>query len=157
MPNDFQGKLNGAGLRIGIVVARFNQAITARLLSGALERLSQLGVSDGDVDVVWVPGAFEIPQALVSMDRARTYDGLMTLGCVIRGDTPHFDHVANAASSGVSRFGQSSQTPVVFGVLTCDTVEQALVRSGVKANKGVEVADGLIELINVLKSLKQSP
>jgi 6,7-dimethyl-8-ribityllumazine synthase len=115
-----------------------------------------LGVTDSDIDVVWVPGAFEIPQTVHWMETSNSYDGIMTLGCVIRGDTPHFDFVAKAASSGLTRLGLSSKTPVVFGVLTCDTVEQAQTRSGIKSNKGVDVADGLVELINVRKKLNIS-
>lgn len=154
MANVYQGQLNGKGLKVGVAVSRFNEAITGALLSGALGCLERLGVAAADVDVVWVPGAFELPQAVHLMDQAKSYDGLMALGCVIRGETPHFDHVAGAASRGLARFSLSSQTPLGFGVLTCDTVEQAQARAGLKSNKGAQTAESLIELINVLRAIR---
>ncbi len=151
--NEFQGGLNGSGLTVGIAVSRFNQAVTERLLDGAVDRLRRLGVAPEAIDVVWVPGAFELPQTVHIMDQRKGYDGLMALGCVIRGETPHFDVVVRAASSGLTRFGLSSQTPLVFGVLTCDTAEQARARAGLKSNKGAEAAESLIELVNVLRQV----
>ncbi len=155
MPNVYQGNLNGSGLKIGIAVSRFNTVITENLLKGAVDRLVSFGVADLDIDAVWVPGAFELPQTLHIMEKTGNYDGVMALGCVIRGDTPHFDYVCGAAGSGITRLGLSSETPVVFGVLTCDTFEQAQARAGVKSNKGIEAADSLIELINALKTFSQ--
>jgi len=154
MANQFQGDLNGQAYTIGIAVSRFNHAITEKLFEGALNRLLRLGVKQEAIDVVWVPGAFELPQTIHVMDQSKSYDGLVALGCVIRGQTPHFDYVAEAASSGLMRFGLSSQTPLVFGVLTCDTAEQAQARAGLKSNKGAEVAQSLIELISVLNKVR---
>lgn len=154
MANQFRGDLNGQAYTIGIAVSRFNHTITQNLLDGALDRLERLGVKQEAIDVVWVPGAFELPQTVHTMDQSKTYDGLIALGCVIRGQTPHFDYVAEAASSGLTRFGLSSQTPLVFGVLTCDTPAQAQARAGLKSNKGAEVAESLIELISVLNKVR---
>jgi len=155
MPNVYQGNMNGNGLKIGIAVSRFNTVITENLLKGAVDRLVSFGVADLSIDVVWVPGAFELPQTLHIMEKTGDYDGVMALGCVIRGDTPHFDYVCNAAGSGITRLGLSSETPVVFGVLTCDTFEQAQARAGVKSNKGIEATDSLVELINAFKAFKK--
>ncbi len=155
MPNVYQGNMNGNGLKIGVAVSRFNTIITENLLKGAVDRLVSFGVADLSIDVVWVPGAFELPQTLHIMEKTGNYDGVIALGCVIRGDTPHFDYVCNAAGSGITRLGLSSETPVVFGVLTCDTFEQAQARAGVKSNKGIEAADSLVELINVFKAFSQ--
>lgn len=154
MANVYRGTLDGKGLKVGIAVSRFNETITAALLAGALDRLERLGVEADDIDVAWVPGAFELPQAVHLMDQAKSYDGLMALGCVIRGETSHFEHVAGAASRGLTRFGLSSQTPLGFGVLTCDTVAQAQARAGLKSNKGAQTAESLIELIHVLRSIR---
>lgn len=154
MPNIYQGNMDGNGLKVGIAVSRFNTVITESLLKGAISRLISFGVDDADIDVVWVPGAFELPQTLHIMEKTGNYDGVMALGCVIRGDTPHFDYVCNAAGSGITRLSLSSETPVVFGVLTCDNFDQAQARAGVKSNKGIEAADSLVELINALKSFK---
>lgn len=156
MANIHQGDLNGQNLNIGIAVSRFNGAITERLLSGALDRFKRLGVADGALDVVWTPGAFELPQTLHALDQTQRFDGLCALGCVIRGDTPHFDHVAYAASQGLTRLSLSTKTAIAFGVLTCDTVEQAQARAGVKSNKGAEVAESLIELIRVLAKVQSA-
>lgn len=156
MANVYQGGLDGQNLNIGIVVSHFNSAITERLLHGALDRFKRLGVTDGSLDVVWTPGAFELPQTLHALDQTRRYDGLCALGCVIRGDTPHFDHVAYAASQGLTRLSLSTKTAIVFGVLTCDTVAQAQARVGIKSNKGAEVAESLIELIRVLEKVQNA-
>jgi len=151
MANVYRGGLDGSGLVVGIAVSRFNAVITERLLEGALGRLQALGVADEAIDVVWVPGAFELPQTVQRMDQHKPYDGLIALGCVVRGDTPHFSHVAWAASRGLARVALSSSTPVAFGVLTCDTADQAQARAGLKSNKGSDVAQSLVELAGVFK------
>jgi len=150
----FEGNDDGRGLRIGIAVSRFNEGITAKLLEGALGALREAGVAEDAIDVVWVPGAFELPQAARALDEARDYDGLTALGCVIRGETPHFDYVCGAAARGLLDLSLHARARVTFGVLTCDTPEQAWVRAGGRANKGREAAAGLIRLIRALRALE---
>ena len=146
--------LSGENLRIGIVVARFNSAITDDLLAGATETLRRYGVAATDVTVVRVPGAFEIPLAAKALARTERYDGLVALGAVIRGDTPHFDYVAGECARGISRVGLEYTIPIAFGVLTVNTLEQAVERSGTKAgNKGVDAAMAVLEMIHVLREL----
>jgi 6,7-dimethyl-8-ribityllumazine synthase len=150
----FQGSLNGAGLRIGIVVARFNGLITERLLQGALDALVRHGTDEAMVDVVWVPGSFEIPLAAKKLAASGRYDGLICLGAVIRGGTPHFDYVAGEVSNGVSHVMVESGLPVAFGVLTTDNIEQAVERAGSKmGNKGFEAATTVIEMVNLLREV----
>lgn len=146
----FAGDLNGAGLKVGIVAGRFNRAITERLLAGALERLEHLGVDPQDVDVLWVPGAFELPQGIRALGESGRYDGLLALGCVIRGETPHFEHVCRAAVQGLAHWSATGDVPLAFGLLTCDTAEQAAVRAGLKSNKGAEAAQSLVALVRAL-------
>ncbi|CCO07054.1 6,7-dimethyl-8-ribityllumazine synthase [Desulforamulus hydrothermalis] len=154
MPRVFEGHLLGQGLKFGIVVGRFNEFITNKLLSGALDALIRHGVAEQDVDIAWVPGAFEIPLAAKKMAAAGRYDGVICLGAVIRGATPHFDYVAAEVSKGVAKVGLDAGIPVVFGVLTVDTIEQAIERAGTKAgNKGWEAANTAIEMANLMKSL----
>ncbi|GAB6157708.1 6,7-dimethyl-8-ribityllumazine synthase [Desulfotomaculum varum] len=154
MPRVFEGHLLGQGLKFGIVVGRFNEFITNKLLSGALDALIRHGVAEQDVDIAWVPGAFEIPLAAKKMAAAGRYDGVICLGAVIRGATPHFDYVAAEVSKGVAKVGLDAGLPVVFGVLTVDTIEQAIERAGTKAgNKGWEAANTAIEMANLMKSL----
>ncbi len=144
--------LDGSGLRIAIVIARFNSHVTLRLLGGARHRLAELGVADTDVTVTWVPGAFEIP--LVAQVAALNHDAVICLGCVIRGETAHFEHVAGQAAAGIMRVGLDTATPVVFGVLTTDTVEQALARSLPEPgahNVGAEAADAAVEMVAVTR------
>ncbi|HIC95511.1 TPA: 6,7-dimethyl-8-ribityllumazine synthase [Candidatus Bipolaricaulota bacterium] len=151
---EFRGGLEGAGLRIAIVVARFNSAITERLLSGAVDRLVRGGVEREDIDIFWVPGSFELPQAVQRLIKAGKYDGIIPLGCLIRGETPHFDFLARAVTEGLIRLSLSTEgTPLVFGVLTADTPEQALARSGLKSHKGVQAAESLLELVNLLRQI----
>ncbi|HEY8485768.1 MAG TPA: 6,7-dimethyl-8-ribityllumazine synthase, partial [Limnochordales bacterium] len=134
---EFRGKLDGSGLRIGVVVARFNQLVTQQLLAGALDALSQHGVAEGDVDVAWVPGSLELGPAAARMARSGRYDALICLGCVIRGATPHFEMVAQQTARAISQLAMEGAVPVIFGVLTTDTLEQALERAGSKAgNRG---------------------
>ena len=143
------------GLRIGIVCGRFNEFITNPLLEGALRGLRRHGVTENAVDVAWVPGAFEIPIAAQAMAVSKRYDAVITLGAVIRGATAHFDYVAGQAASGIQRIGLETGVPVMFGVLTVDTIEQAVERAGTKAgNKGEESAIGAIEMARLLADLR---
>jgi 6,7-dimethyl-8-ribityllumazine synthase len=148
-----EGQTNGRGLRIALVCARFNGGITTRLLSGALDVLAECGVDRGDISIGWVPGAFEIPlMALAYADGERPYDAVITLGSVIRGDTGHYEVVAGECARGVQDVQLSTRVPVIFGVLTTNTVEQALERSQPDAtNKGREAALTALEMVNVLR------
>lgn len=152
----FEGNLVGTGLKIGIVVGRFNEFITGRLLSGALDALKRHGVSEDTVDVAWVPGAFEIPLIAQKMAKSNKYDAVITLGTVIRGSTPHFDFVCNEAAKGVSATALHTGVPIIFGVLTTDTIEQAIERAGTKAgNKGWEAASSAIEMANLCRDMEK--
>ena len=155
MGKTFTGKLDGKGLRVGIVVSRFNDLITGRLLAGALDRLRRSNVAETAIDVCWVPGAFEVPRAAKDMAATGRYDGIIAIAAVIRGATPHFEYVASEITKGVARVGLDADVPVTFGVITADTVDQAIERAGTKAgNKGAQAAESLIEMINVLRELK---
>jgi 6,7-dimethyl-8-ribityllumazine synthase len=150
-----EGNLIGQGLKFGIVVSRFNEFITNKLLSGALDALKRHGVVESDVDVAWVPGAFEIPFAARQMAISGRYDAVITLGAVIRGATPHFDYVAGEVAKGVANLSLTTDTPTIFGVLTTDTIEQAIERAGTKAgNKGWEAAVSAIEMANLARTLR---
>lgn len=154
MSKVFEGNLVGTGLKIGIVTGRFNEFITGKLLSGALDALKRHGVSEDDVSIAWVPGAFEIPLTAKKMAKTNDYDAIITLGTVIRGATPHFDYVSAEAAKGVANAAMESGTPVIFGVLTTDTIEQAIERAGTKAgNKGWEAAVSAIEMANLYSSM----
>ena len=154
MPKSFEGDSSGAGHKIGIVVSRFNDFITGRLLEGAVNCLIQQGVNDEDIDVVHVPGAFEIPQAAKRLVDKNKYDAVLCLGAVIRGGTPHFEYVAGEAAKGVGAVALGASIPVLFGVLTTDNLEQATERAGPKSgNKGWETALAALEMINVCKQL----
>lgn len=149
-----EGSLSGAGLRIGIVCGRFNDLITERLLAGAEGALRRHGVDAGDVTVVWVPGAFEVPLAARQLAGSGAVDAVITLGAVIRGATGHYDQVAGQCAAGVQRASLDTGVPVIFGVLTTDTIEQAIERAGTKAgNKGEESAAAAIEMANVLREM----
>lgn len=151
------GKLVGTGLRIGIIVSRFNEIITKSLLAGSLDALKRHDVESNNVDVVWVPGAFEIPLTAKTMAKSNRYDAIICLGAVIRGATAHFDYVAGPVSSALMQLSTQSDIPVLFGVLTTDTVEQAIERAGTKCgNKGFDVAVGAIEMANLMRVLKAS-
>jgi len=154
MGKEFRGRLEGKGLRIAIVVSRFNSTVTERLLAGARDRLLRCGVEEENIDVYWVPGAFELPQAVRAVLERGGYDGVLPLGCLIRGETPHFEYLAGVVSRELARLGVEYKTPLVFGVLTTDTPEQALERSGMKANKGAEAAESLLELINLSRQIR---
>lgn len=150
----FEGNLIGKDLKIGIVVGRFNDFITSRLLGGALDTLKRHGVPEEDVSIAWVPGAFEIPLAAKRMAVSGKYDAVITLGTVIRGSTPHFDYVSSEVSKGVASVSMQENLPVIFGVLTTDTIEQAIERAGTKAgNKGAEAAVSAIEMANLLREM----
>jgi len=153
MANFFEGKLIADGLRFGIVLSRFNSFISEKLLTGALDSLLRSGASDERIDVARVPGAFEIPLMAKKMAKSGRYDAVICLGAVIRGATPHFDVVVNEVSKGVAQVALDSQVPVLFGVLTTDTIEQAIERAGTKAgNKGSDVAVAAIEMANLLRN-----
>lgn len=154
MPNIIEGDLNGAGMKFGIVVSRFNDFVTGRLVDGAVDALFKNGVQENDVDVVKVPGAFEIPPAAQKLCDKKSYDAVICLGAVIRGATPHFNYVSAEASKGVAAVGMGADIPVMFGILTTDTVEQAIERAGAKSeNKGWETAMAAIEMVNLFKKL----
>jgi 6,7-dimethyl-8-ribityllumazine synthase len=155
MSNIFEGNLVGSGLKVGIVVGRFNEFITSKLLGGAQDALKRHGVSETDVDIAWVPGAFEIPLIAQKMANSKKYDAVITLGTVIRGSTPHFDYVCNEVAKGVSAINLHSGIPVIFGVLTTDSIEQAIERAGTKAgNKGWDAATAAIEMANLCRTIE---
>ena len=149
----FEGNFEGKGIKVAIVCGRFNEFITSKLLGGAKDSLLRHGVAEEDIDIAWVPGAFEMPvvvQKLVKKD----YDAVITLGAVIRGATPHFDYVRSEVSKGVAHASMESGKPVMFGVLTVNSIEEAIERAGTKAgNKGFDVATGAIEMVNLLRSI----
>ena len=150
----YEGTFDGSGLRVGIVVARFNDLITGRLLDGALDRLRRSNVPEETTDICWVPGAFEVPKAAKVMADSGRYDGVIALAAVIRGSTPHFEYVSAEVSKGLAHVNLDSEIPVAFGVITTDTIDQAIERAGTKAgNKGVQAAETLIEMANVLREL----
>jgi len=151
MPNFIEGNLKADGKKFGIIVARFNSFICEKLLEGALDSLVRSGADDTDIDVVRVPGAFEIPLVAKKMATSQKYDAIICLGVVIRGATPHFDVVVNEVSKGSAQVGLDTGVPVIFGVLTTETIEQAIERSGTKAgNKGSEVAVAAIEMADLV-------
>jgi 6,7-dimethyl-8-ribityllumazine synthase len=155
MAKTYSGKLIATGKKFGIVVARFNEFITAKLLGGAIDTLVRHGADENSVSVAWVPGAFEIPAIAKKLAQSKSYDAVICLGCVIKGDTPHFDYVAAEVSKGVAQIGLESQIPVIFGVLTTDSIEQAIERAGTKAgNKGSDAATSAIELISLYEQIK---
>lgn len=154
MANYIEGGLQGQGKKLGIVVSRFNSFISEKLLEGALDSLVRSGVDDSDIDVARVPGAFEIPLIAQNMAKSGKYDAVICLGVVIRGATPHFDFVAGEVAKGTAQVMLDSGVPVLFGVLTTETIEQAIERAGSKAgNKGSEVAIAALEMINLMSSL----
>ncbi|HAF70054.1 MAG: 6,7-dimethyl-8-ribityllumazine synthase [Acetothermia bacterium 64_32] len=150
----YEGRLDARGLRIGIVVSRFNHLVTGELLAGALDRLRRLGASEEDIAVAWVPGGFEVPRAVRALGESGKVDGVLALAAVVRGGTPHFDYIAAELSKGLSKLSLELPVPVAFGVLTCDTQDQALERAGGKlGNKGAQAAEALVELINLERGL----
>src|SRR5437588_7905197 len=154
-PKVIEGHLDARGLRFAIVVARFNSAITERLLAGALDALARCGASSDGVEVIRVPGSWEMPLAVKAIGSQKRHDAVIALGAVIRGDTPHFDYVAGQAASGLAQAAVESDVPVAFGVLTTNTVEQAMDRAGLKSgNKGFDAAMTAIEMASLLRQLR---
>ncbi len=155
MAKYYEGHLVSNGLKYGVVVGRFNEFISGKLLSGALDAFKRHGAEDDDVEVAWVPGAFEIPLIAQKMAESGKYNAVITLGAVIRGSTPHFDYVCNEAAKGVAAIALKTGIPTIFGVLTVDSIEQAIERAGTKAgNKGYEAAVSAIEMANLSKQLQ---
>lgn len=149
-----EGNLVSKKIRVGIVVARFNEFITSKLLGGAMDGLLRHNVADDDIHVAWVPGAFEIPLVASKMAKSGKYDAVICLGAVIRGATSHYDYVCNEVSKGVASISLENDIPVMFGVLTTDNIEQAIERAGSKAgNKGYDCALGAIEMVNLLREI----
>ncbi|MDU1321225.1 MAG: 6,7-dimethyl-8-ribityllumazine synthase [Clostridium botulinum] len=150
----YEGKLTAEGLKIGIIVSRFNEFITSKLLAGSIDCLKRHGAKEDNIEICWVPGAFEIPVIAKKMASKGKYDAVICLGAVIRGATPHFDYVSSEVSKGVAHVSLDKEVPVIFGVLTTDTIEQAIERAGTKAgNKGYDAAMSAIEMSNLIKIL----
>ncbi len=150
----FNGNLISGEGKYGIVISRFNEFIGSKLLSGAIDALERHGVDESSIEIAWVPGAFEIPLVAKKMAKTGRYDSVICLGAVIRGSTPHFDIVANEVSKGIAHIGLETEVPIIFGVLTTDSIEQAVERAGTKAgNKGFEAAVTAIEMVNLLKEI----
>lgn len=149
-----EGNLIAQGLKFGIIAGRFNEFISGKLVSGAIDALKRHGVDENDIDITWVPGAFEIPLTAKKMAKSQKYDSVICLGAVIRGATPHFDYVSSEVSKGIAHVSLETEVPVIFGVLTTDNIEQAIERAGTKAgNKGYDAAVTAIEMANLLKQL----
>ena len=150
----FEGSLVASNIKVAIVAARFNEFITSKLIGGAMDGLSRHGVQEADIHLAWVPGAFEIPLVAAKLANSGKYDAVICLGAVIRGSTSHYDYVCAEVSKGIATVSLQAQIPVLFGVLTTDTIEQAIERAGTKAgNKGFECGVGAIEMVNVLRQL----
>ena len=150
----FEGKFDGRDVRIAIVAGRFNEFITSKLIGGALDVLKRNDVSEENIDIAWVPGAFEIPLIAKKLANTQKYDAIITLGAVIKGSTPHFDYVCAEVSKGVAQISLQSKLPVIFGVLTTNNIEEAIERAGTKAgNKGADAAFSAIEMINLIKEI----
>jgi len=149
-----EGKLDAKGLKFGIVIARFNEFISGKLLSGCVDGLKRHGADEANIDVVWTPGAFEIPLVAKKAAMSKKYDAVICLGAVIRGATPHFDYVAAEVSKGVASVGLETGIPVIFGILTTENLEQAIERAGTKSgNKGFDAALAAIEMVNLVKEI----
>lgn len=152
----YEGKLVADGVKIGIVAGRFNEFITSKLISGALDGLKRHNVDEDSIEIAWVPGAFEIPLVASEMARSKKYDAIICLGAVIRGNTSHYDYVCNEVSKGIAHVSLDTGIPVMFGVVTTENVAQAIERAGTKSgNKGYDVAVGAIEMINLVKEIKR--
>ncbi len=151
---EYHGELNAQGLKVAIVVSRFNEFITGKLLSGALDALTRLGAEDKNIEIFWTPGAFEIPYVLNQLMSKGKHDAYLCLGAVIRGSTPHFDYIAAEVTKGIANLSLQHNAPVSFGVLTTDTIEQAIERAGTKAgNKGFDAAMGVVEIANLMSKI----
>ncbi|HIY18095.1 MAG TPA: 6,7-dimethyl-8-ribityllumazine synthase [Candidatus Blautia avistercoris] len=152
----YEGALVSENIKIGIVAARFNEFITSKLLDGALDALKRMGVEDSQIEVAWVPGAFEIPLIASKMAASKRYDAVICLGAVIRGSTSHYDYVCNEVSKGIAQTSLSTGVPVLFGILTTENIEQAIERAGTKAgNKGFDCAQSAVEMVNLVRALEQ--
>lgn len=152
--NTLEGKLVATDMKVGIVAGRFNEFITSKLVGGAMDGLLRHDVKDEDVDIAWVPGAFEIPLVAAKMAKSGKYDAVICLGAVIRGDTTHYDYVCNEVSKGIATVSLESGIPVMFGVLTTENIEQAIARAGSKGgNKGYDCALGAVEMVNLLRTI----
>jgi 6,7-dimethyl-8-ribityllumazine synthase len=155
MTKTYEGNLIGKGLKFGIVVSRFNEFFSGKLLEGAKDALNRHGVVETDIEVAWTPGSFEIPLIAQKMAESKKYDAVICLGAVIRGGTPHFDYIASEVAKGIANVGLKTGVPVIFGVITTDTLEQAIERSGTKdGNKGFDAAVSAIEMANLVKGIK---
>lgn len=151
---NYEGKLVSKEIKVGIIAARFNEFITSKLLSGAIDGLIRHDVKDEDIEIAWVPGAFEIPLVASKMAKSKKYDVILCLGAVIRGSTSHYDYVCNEVSKGIASVSLNTDIPVMFGILTTENIEQAIERAGTKAgNKGYDCAVGGIEMVNLLREL----
>jgi 6,7-dimethyl-8-ribityllumazine synthase len=154
MGKHFEGKLLGEGLKFGVVISRFNEFISKKLLEGAQDALLRHGVKDEDIDIAWTPGSFEIPLVAQKLAQTKKYDAVICLAAVIRGGTPHFQYIAAEVTKGIAKVGLEAGLPVIYGVITADTLEQAVERAGTKAgNKGFDAAVSAIEMANLVKSV----
>jgi 6,7-dimethyl-8-ribityllumazine synthase len=154
MSKRFEGMLLGKGLKFGVVVSRFNEFFSQKLLEGAQDALLRHGVSDDDIEIAWTPGSFEIPLIAQKLAQTKKYDAIICLGAVIRGGTPHFEYIAAEVTKGIAQVNLSTGVPIIYGVITTDTLEQAVERSGTKAgNKGFDAAVSAIEMANLVKSI----
>ena len=154
MSKQYEGMLLGKGLKFGVVVSRFNEFFSKKLLDGAQDALLRHGVDEGDVEIAWTPGSFEIPIIAQKMAQTKKYDAIICLGAVIRGSTPHFDHIAAEVTKGIAKVNLDTGVPAIYGVITTDTLEQAIERSGSKVgNKGFNAAVSAIEMANLVKSI----
>ena len=155
MPRVHEGKLNAQGKRFALVVSRFNDLVTTRLLDGALDCLQRHGAADEDIEVAWVPGAFELPIVAQKMAQTGRFDVVTCLGCIVRSDTPHFDYVAGESSKGIARVGLDTGVPITFGVITADTVDQAVQRAGVKSgNRGWDAGMNAVEMASLMAAIE---
>ena len=154
MSKVFQGMLLGEGLKFGVVISRFNEFVTNKLLDGAQDALLRHGVSEGDIDVAWVPGSFEIPLVAKKLAQTKKYNAIICLGAVIRGETPHHEYIATEVTKGIAKLGLEYELPISYGIITADSLEQAIERAGTKAgNRGADAAVDAIEMANLLKSV----
>ena len=154
MARTYEGKLLAEGIKFGIVVSRFNEFITKKLLEGALDALARHGAKTDDVAIAWVPGTFEVPVIAQKMASSKKYDAVICLGAVIRGATPHFDYIASEVTKGVAQVGMQTGVPTIYGVITADTIEQAIERAGTKiGNKGFDAAEAAIEMANLVREM----
>jgi 6,7-dimethyl-8-ribityllumazine synthase len=150
----FEGKLDATGKKFALVVSRFNNFLTDKLLEGAIDCLKRHGADEKDISVAYVPGAFEVPYAAAKMADNNDYDAVICIGAVIRGDTPHFDYISNESAKGIAKIGMESGKPIIYGLITADTLEQAIERAGTKAgNKGWDAAEAAVEMINLYSAL----